>query len=82
MGPICIEQMTFKKPLGPNDTLITMVSGKAGRERNPPLSESPVQPFDNMAPHGQFWIPFWRPLDFEGGPQSDSFLSKSETMQE
>ena len=31
--PICIEQMTFQKTLGPNDTGITMVSGKAGREQ-------------------------------------------------
>ena len=22
--------------------------------------------FDNLAPLGRFWVPFWRPLDFEG----------------
>ena len=27
--------MTFKKPLGPNGAVITMASGKAGREQNP-----------------------------------------------
>ena len=57
-GPICIEQMTFQKTLGPNGTVITMVSGEAGRETNHSLSESPVQLFDNIAPHGRFWVQF------------------------
>ena len=34
--PISIQQMTFKKPLGPNLTVIIMVPGKSGRENNPP----------------------------------------------
>ena len=48
--PICIEQMSFKKPLGPNGTVITMVvSGKAGRETNPPGLEILMHLFDNLA---------------------------------
>ena len=30
--PISISQMTFHNSLGPNGTVITLVSGKAGRE--------------------------------------------------
>ena len=34
--PICIGKMSLQKPLGPNGTVITMVSRKAGREQNAP----------------------------------------------
>ena len=40
--------MTFKKPLGPNGTVITMVSGKTGRETNPRRSETFMQLFNNL----------------------------------
>ena len=41
--PICIEEMSFQTPLGPNGTVINMVSATTGREQNPPHPETIMQ---------------------------------------
>ena len=33
--------------------------------------------FSNSSPLGQFWVPFWRPLDFKGVPKSIVFLENA-----
>ena len=58
------------KPLGPNGTVITVISGQAGREQNSPPAEQLMEVFDTVAPLGRFRVPFWRPLDFEWVPKS------------
>ena len=35
--------------------------------------------FEVLVSFGRFLVPFWRPLDFEGGPQIDHFGKTSET---
>ena len=56
-----------------------MVSGKTGLEKTPPQPEHFMQLFDNFSEYFSFLVPFWRPLDFEGAPQIDSFSNKSKT---
>ena len=48
-GPICIEQMTFPKPLGPNGTVIIIFSGKAGRTKKTPRPQTFMELFDKLA---------------------------------
>ena len=58
-----MEQMSFKKPLGPNGTVIRMVPRKAGRAQNTPPAENFMQLFDilvnivDLGSHfGAHWI--------------------------
>ena len=57
--------------------VITIVSGKTGREQNPLHLEKFMQLFDNLE---TFRVPFWRPLDFERGPKIDQFVKKLKEM--
>ena len=45
-----------------------MVSGKAGRESNPPGREAIMELFDNLVPLGRFWVPFGRRWILKGSP--------------
>ena len=68
--------MRFRRPLGPNGTIINILSGKTGREQNPPTPQKIMDFFDNLVPLGRIGPPFWRPQDIEGGPQIDRLKSK------
>ena len=53
-GAISTETMVFFKPLGPNSTVIIVVSGKTGREQNCPGREILVIFFNKLAALGRF----------------------------
>ena len=66
------------KPLGPNGTEIIMVSGKAGRETNPPHPEQFMQLFDNLANIIDFGYHFCTHWILKGGPNINRFWNTSE----
>ena len=72
-GPICIEQMSFLKPLGPNGTVITVFSRKAGREQKPPHSDLFMQLVDNFSKMIDFRSRFGAHWILKGVPTSTVF---------
>ena len=64
--------MTFKNTLGPNGTIVNMVSGKTSRELNPPLAESFMQLFDSSSKMLDLGFHFGAHWILNGGPQIDN----------
>ena len=65
--------MAFQKQLGPDGTIIRMVSGKAGRETNPPHPQTFMQLFDNFEKIVDFGSHFGAHSVFKGVPKSTCF---------
>ena len=77
--PICIEKVTFWKPLGPNGTVIIMVSGKTGREQNlspPQTNMFFLTTWCHLVDFGYHFGAYWI---LNGGPQIDHFWKQSKT---
>ena len=72
--------MTFYEPLGSNGTVITMVSGKAGREKTPSSLGNIHASFWQFGENYRFVAAFWRPLDFEWGSQNRQLFEEIEKM--
>ena len=67
----------FKNPLGPNGTVITLVSRKAGREQNPLHSESFMHLFGNLAKMVHVGSHFGAHWILKGGSQIENVWNKS-----
>ena len=70
MNQSASNKMTFQKLPGPNGTVITMVSGKAGRETNPNHPQAFTQPFDNLANIVDCWSDLGAHWILKGVPKS------------
>ena len=66
--------MTFKKPLRPSGTIVIDVSGKTGRETNPPSAENVMELFDNLANIVDFGSHFGAHWILKGVPKSIYFF--------
>ena len=71
------RQMTFKKPLGPNGTVITMASGKTGRKQTTPPQKLLMQRFDNLVKIVDFGSHCGAHWILKGVPKIDHFRRRS-----
>ena len=66
----------YKKGFKRRPRAIQLASGSQvtfRRALGGPLELPGYLAFSCQAPLGRFWVPFWCPLDFEGGAQLDVF---------